>query len=138
MKFATTWIFLSLVSLLFNHLFVGFHPTPHFILPLLEDGESHVVQVTPSLVIVHAQMRSHTFDYGQESLHTAIDVGGVGVGGGAENVRHFRFLVLFDEVPNLLVRAKGSDELAPLVLNLAILEWINLIFLCFRLLTRGL
>lgn len=71
-------------------------------------------------------------------MHTAIDVGGVGVGGGAENVGHFRFLVLFDEVPNLLVRAEGSDELAPLVLNLAILERINLIFLRFRLLTRGL
>ena len=91
----------------------------------------------PSLVIVHAQMRSHTLDYGQESLHATIDVRGVGVGSCAENMGHFRFLVLFDKVPNLLVRAEWCNELALLVLNLAVFKWINLIFFLFGLLSRG-
>merc|ERR1712051_256986 len=82
-------------------------------------------------------MRSHTFDYGQESLHAAIDVRGVGVGSSAENVGHLRFLVLLDKVPNLLVRSEWRNELALLVLNLAFLEYVNLIFLLFGLLSRG-
>ena len=127
--------FWSLVGLLLKHLFVGLHLRPDLIFSFLEYSEGHVVEMSPSLVIVHAQMRSHTLDYGQESLHATIDVRGVGVGSGAENMGHFRFLVLFDKVPNFLVRAEWCNELALLVLDLAVFKWINLIFLLFGLLS---
>ena len=127
----------SFVGLFLKHLLVRLHLSPDLIFSLLENGEDHVVQMVPSLVIVHTQVRSHSLNYGEEGLHAAIDVGGVGVGGGTQDMGHFGFLVFLHKVPNLLVRAEWCDELALLILDLAILEWVNLIFLFFRLLSRG-
>ena len=129
--------FISFVGLLLKHLLVGLHLIPSVVLPLLEDGQCHVVKMVPGLVIVHAQVSSHSLDYGQEGLHATINVGSVGVGSGTKNMRHLRFLIFLNKVPNLLVRAKWRNELALLVLNLTLLKWIYLIFFIFGLCSGG-
>ena len=115
---------ISLCSLFFKRLFIGFHPLPHLVFLSSEDGESHAVNMMPSFSLVNPHVCSNALNHIHQVSNATVNISCARVGICAENMRHFRLLVVLDEIPDLLVRAERSDEFALLVLNSAKLDWI--------------
>lgn len=106
----------SLIVGFCEHFFVFLHLCLNLSLRVVEDLLGLPHQVGPKRLSVHSQVLAHTLDQLHKFCYTSVHVGQVGVGGGAQNMRHLRGLVVLDEVPSFLVRSILVDELAFLVL----------------------
>ena len=104
--------------------FVRLHFSNHLIFLFLEDCEHHAVQMVPTFIVVHAQVRAHSLDHNEQVSYSPVDVRSVGVGIGAKHV-----WTVIEKVPNMAVWAEHLRKLAPLILNLTLFDRIKLLLL---------